>query len=179
MNLITHHPVVESLLNNWREALGKDFQAYQNHVYRVINYCAAQQTLEERQLEQVAIAACFHDVGIWLDHTFDYLGPSCQRANNYLVREGKSHWIDAVCGMILEHHKVTAYQGKEADIINVFRKADWIDVSMGTLRFGVAGRDIRAVRQAFPYVGFHRMLVQLSARNLIRHPLRPLPMFHW
>ena len=81
MNLITHHPIVEALMSNWHEALGKDFQAYRHHVYRVLNYCAALQPLDPRQLDQVAIAACFHDVGIWLDHTFDYLGPSAKRAN--------------------------------------------------------------------------------------------------
>ena len=179
MQIIQHHPVIEQLFSHWREPLGKDFTAYRNHVYRVLNHCNALRPLNPRELDQVAIAAAFHDVGIWLDHTFDYLAPSVRHANNYLVREGKSHWIEAVRGMIEQHHKITTYHGPHADLVDLFRQADWIDVSMGAMRFGLSFNAVRLIRKALPYAGFHWRLVELSAAHITRHPLRPLPMFRW
>jgi hypothetical protein len=40
----------------------------------------------------LVIAACFHDLGIWTDHTFDYLSPSAGLARDYLQRYGLSAW---------------------------------------------------------------------------------------
>ncbi|MCG8671992.1 MAG: HD domain-containing protein [Pseudomonadales bacterium] len=177
MELIQNHSVMEAFFKQWRSPLGEDFDRYRNHCYRVVNHCQLLTQLKKDELEQVMIAACFHDVGIWLDNTFDYLKPSQDRANNYLVREGKSHWSQVVCGMIMEHHKITAYEGEQENIINAFRKADWIDVTMGSLSYGASRGKISDIRKAFPYLGFHTRLVQLSAKNLIQNPFNPLPMF--
>jgi len=179
MQIIQHHPLIEQLFRQWQDALGPDYTAYHNHVYRVLNHCNALYPLNQQQLEQIAIAAAFHDIAIWLDHTFDYIKPSVHHANNYLVREGHSQWLEPVCAMIEQHHKITTYNGPHNDLVDTFRKADWVDVSMGAMRYGLAFNTVKQIRQAFPYSGFHRRLVQLSAGNFIRHPLRPLPMFHW
>lgn len=179
MQIIQHHPLIEQLFLQWQPALGRDYTAYRNHVYRVLNHCNALRPLSQRERDQVAIAAAFHDVAIWLDHTFDYIGPSVRHANNFLVREGKSQWIDPVRAMIEQHHKITAYDGPHADLAELFRRADWIDVSMGLARLGISFNTVRIIRAAFPYAGFHRRLIRLSAGNIVRHPLRPLPMFRW
>ena len=57
-----------------------------------------------------------------------------------------------------------------------FRRADWIDVSLGMLSFGLSRQDRRRVFAAFPDAGFHLRLVQLSARQLLTRPWNPLPM---
>ncbi|MDX1694168.1 MAG: hypothetical protein R3208_10410 [Ketobacteraceae bacterium] len=177
MDLIRNHSLMESFFKHWQPQLGKDLDRYRNHCYRVVNHCNQLIDLDREQLEQVMIAACYHDVGIWLDNTFDYLKPSQYRANNFLVREGKSQWSHVVCGMILEHHKITPYDGKNGILIEAFRQADWIDVTMGVVNFSLPRPKIRRIREAFPYLGFHKMLAQLTARNLVTHPLKPLPMF--
>ena len=112
MAVTTHIETLETLLQQWRPSLGEDYTAYRNHVYRVINHCIIYAkkndiTLSHGDIEIIAIAGAFHDIGIWLDHTFDYLKPSLQRANNYLVREGKNQWVELVSNMITEHHKIT------------------------------------------------------------------------
>ncbi len=177
MELIRNHSLMENFFKQWQPQLGRDLDRYRNHCYRVVNHCNQLADLDREQLEQVMIAACFHDAGIWLDNTFDYLKPSQYRANNYLVREGKSQWSHAVCAMIMEHHKITAYAGDNKALVETFRKADWIDVSMGLMTFSLPRHTIKQIREAFPYLGFHSMLTRLTARNLLHHPLKPLPMF--
>jgi hypothetical protein len=50
--------------------LRHDFIAYRNHVYRVVNLCLALAGGSDRAaapdaLEKLAVAAVFHDLGIW------------------------------------------------------------------------------------------------------------------
>ena len=184
MTITTHIATLETLLQQWRPNLGRDYIAYRNHVYRVINHCIVYAekndiTLSQETLEIIAIAAAFHDIGIWLDNTFDYIQPSAQRANNYLVREGKGDWIEIVTNMINEHHKVTSFNTDKKDPIEMFRQADWVDVSMGMLCFQIPWSNIREIRKVFPYEGFHRRLIQLTLAHSLKSPLNPLPMFKW
>ena len=100
---------VEQLLDGWELMLGSNYTAYKNHVYRVINLCAMQCELNEDEMRQVVIAACFHDIAIWLDDTFDYLSPSRKHAISYLEAHGLGAWSGLVGAMIEQHHKITAY----------------------------------------------------------------------
>jgi hypothetical protein len=129
--------------------------------------------------EKFAVAAHFHDLGIWTDATFDYLAPSIARALCHLERNGRGEWSAEIAQMIAQHHKVTAYLANDGHLVESFRRADWIDVSLGVRRFGVDRSLILEVRSAFPNAGFHRRLVQLGARRLRSHPFNPLPMFKW
>ena len=188
MAVTTHIETLETLLQQWRPSLGEDYTAYRNHVYRVINHCIIYAkkndiTLSHGDIEIIAIAGAFHDIGIWLDHTFDYLKPSLQRANNYLVREGKNQWVELVSNMITEHHKITPYtlsdNHEKEGFVEMFRQADWVDVSMGTLNFSMPRSAISEVRKVFPYAGFHRKLMQLTLDRVLKAPFSPLPMFKW
>jgi hypothetical protein len=58
---------LDRVLHVYRAVLGGDFTAYRNHAYRVVNLCAAQSLRSSEQLEKVAIAAAFHDLGIWTE----------------------------------------------------------------------------------------------------------------
>lgn len=175
--MITFHlPLIEEILSDWRLALAQDYRAYRNHVYRVVHFTRQFIPLDDAQEQQVQIAACFHDLGIWSDATFDYLGPSSRRACDYLIRTQRSHWIAPVCAMIEDHHKITA---SPEPLANAFRMADWVDVTQGYLRFGIRREPVAAIQKAFPNEGFHRLLVRLSCRQLITRPWSPLPMMRW
>jgi len=63
--------------------------------------------------------------------------------------------------------------------VEPFRQADWIDVSLGLLTFGLPRARLRAIFARWPNAGFHRRLVQLTLREARRHPLRPLPVLKW
>jgi len=144
-----------------------------------VNFSAALAPCAGDTLEKVALAAAFHDLGIWTAHTFDYLAPSIELAREELCCAGHGDWRDTVAGMIREHHKVRRFRGDGAGLIEPFRRADWIDVSLGALSFGLPRECIRAIRARWPNAGFHRRLAQLTLTRLRSHPLSPIPVLKW
>jgi HD domain len=178
-SLITSLPTVEQVLGNHASELGHDFIAYRNHVYRVVNLCVAILGDSRGELEKIAVAAVFHDLGIWTNHTFDYIAPSIARAREDLAARGMADWIPEIEAMIVNHHKVTPSRANPESLVESFRRADWIDVSRGLRRFGLPRTFIAAVAATWPNAGFHRRLVQLTIHRFWRHPLSPLPMVKW
>jgi len=172
-------PTVESVLQVHASVLGGDFHGYQNHTYRVFNLCAAMQPGDGDALERMAVATAFHDLGIWTDRTFDYLAPSVRLAEAHLGQTGRGEWIPDITQMIMQHHKVLPSGDAPGSLVEAFRRADWIDVSRGALRFGVPRSFVRELYSIWPGSGFHRRLVQLSWHRLRTHPLSPLPMVRW
>lgn len=175
--VLTTVTLLDELLQHHASALGNDFTAYRNHTYRVINFCSALATADPVALEKMAIAAAFHDLGIWTDKTFDYLPPSERLARAYLARKGKLEWAPEINGMIREHHKITRYQPNPNWLVEAFRRADLVDVSLGIITFGLPRKFVREVMGTFPNAGFHKRLAQLAFRRLLSHPLSPLPMY--
>ncbi len=143
---------------------------------RVFNFCLALAGDSADAENKIAIAALFHDLGIWTDNTFDYILPSQQLARRYLEKSGRAAWCDEISAMIGEHHKITRYRANSSSLVEPFRKADWIDVSGGMLRFRLPDDFVTDVLEAFPNVGFHKKLVALSVERLKTHPFSPLPM---
>jgi hypothetical protein len=184
--MILQHAELDKLLTLWRDKIGSDWQAYRNHTYRLLNYVNEKLPgLSNEDLDLVAIAAAYHDVGIWLDKTFDYLEPSSIRAQSYLksaakypadVLEEKQQLVN---DMVMNHHRVRPVAGGKLSLVNVFRQADWCDVSFGRLRYGLAKKKVQAIQKAFPDAGFHLLLVKLAVVNAAQHPFNPLPMMRW
>jgi hypothetical protein len=175
MSIIKKNMIVDEVLEAWQSALGDDFIAYKNHCYRVLNFYAALIAKTPMNMDKGAIAIAFHDLGIWSHQTFDYLAPSEQLAREYLQSDGHAEWIDEVVAMIANHHKVRTYQNNP--LVEAMRKADWIDVSLGNMRFGLDKSFIQFVKEAFPNNGFHQLLAKSSAKHILKHPLNPIPMF--
>ena len=179
--LITRLPRLEALFDAHMERFGKDLTPYRNHVYRLINLVAAQQTLDAEARDKLAVAGFFHDAGIWLAGTFDYQGPSARLAEHYLEEQGLAHWQEEIEAMIVNHHKISGYSSSSGPsdndrLVEAFRRADWIDVSLGMLRFGIPSARVRLIKRAFPNAGFHRLLFKLGGQQFLSQPLRPLPM---
>lgn len=174
--VITGDAVVDDVLATFQEALGRDATAYRGHVYRTLNFARA---LAGTPSDALAVAAVFHDLGIWSDGTFDYIDPSAARAASYLA--GRPGAIDAaeVDRMIRLHHKLRPCPGDAGPLAEAFRRADLVDVSLGAIRFGLPRAFVTEVRAAFPNAGFHRCLARVGARWIVRHPARPLPMLQW
>ncbi|NII27627.1 phosphohydrolase [Pseudoflavitalea sp. X16] len=168
--------VIETLLLSFQPVMGKDFAKYRNHVYRVFLNCGLIDPDHQHQ-EKYAVVAVFHDIGIWTDHTIDYLDPSIAQLNQYLTATGRQEWMEECSEMIQWHHKTSRYNGPYAQTVETFRKADWIDVSLGLITYGVDKQTISANRRMLPNRSFHWFLVRKIVRNLFRHPLNPLPMF--
>lgn len=172
----TDVPLLDELLSAHRDIVGPDYAAYRNHCFRVFNFCVAMGDTNETERERFAIATAFHDLGIWSARSFDYLAPSQDLARDYLTASGRAPWVDEVTAMIGNHHKITRFQRCRLSLVEVFRRADWTDVSLGCLSFGVPRGFIRKTLTSFPNSGFHRMLLAMTWRRTMTHPLSPLPM---
>ncbi|MCB0651538.1 MAG: hypothetical protein KDC85_09715 [Saprospiraceae bacterium] len=176
MKITSHNNTIDSILSEYESILGNDFTAYRNHVYRIFNFSMILDDHPEN-ISRYAIAASLHDLGIWTHKTFDYLEPTLNLTKNYLAGAGQQSLEAEILLMIDMHHKMSRYTGPFAQTVEAFRRADWIDVSMGLLKFGVSGEAHRKVKEAFPYKGFHRFLLRQTFKRFLSHPLDPLPMF--
>jgi hypothetical protein len=172
--LLTSIPTVDDVLNDHATALREDFLGYRNHVYRVVNLCVA--FAGRRELEKIAVAAAFHDLGIWTNGTFDYIAPSVALAKDYLIARARADWLAEIEPMIAEHHKITASTGGPHALAEAFRRADWIDVTRAIRSFGVPRAFVSRLFTTWPSAGFHWRLVTLTLDRFRRHPLTPLPM---
>jgi len=179
MAIEIHLPLLEEILDGWRPQLGEDYNAYRNHLYRMANFCFAlhQVTAEDRQ--KVEIAACFHDLGIWSDGTVDYLPPSVALARQYLQQNGLAHWQVEIELMIDLHHKLRRVDLPQMPLVEAFRKADLVDLSLGMVTFGLPRDLIRAVKAQFPNQGFHKRLMKLAGQWFAKHPVSPPPFLKW
>jgi HD domain len=171
------HALIDDVLAQHAAALAHDFVPYRNHVYRVINVSralAGEAALDDK----LALSAAFHDLGIWTHGTFDYIPPSIALAREHLSRTGHDAWAPEVSAAIALHHKLRAARNEPA-LVELLRRADWVDVSLGVRSFGVRRALVRELYAQFPDAGFHARLAKLALRRAVEHPLSPLPMLRF
>lgn len=169
---------LEDLLGRFAPQLGTDLESYGNHVRRVFGLVRAQGPhLGPAELEQVAIAAAFHDIAIWVDDTFDYLEPSRDHAADFLREEGHADWIPLVSRMIMEHHKLRPV--RDDQLVEAFRRADLCDVSFGVVDRGIPAGAYSDLVDEYPVLGFQKRLAHFTAVQFRKDPRRPLPMLRW
>ncbi|MGK8520673.1 hypothetical protein ACRS6B_03510 [Nocardia asteroides] len=173
---------VEARLAPWQQQLGADRAAYTNHVLRVLALCdllATDQQSPPSTREEFLTAATLHDIGIWSAGSFDYLSPSCDLARAWLASIDRDDLTGLVVAMIDQHHKIRP-AGPPQDPVEIFRRADAIDVELGLLgRFGISRGTYRQLAKRYPNYGFHRRLAFLIAGRVRTHPASPLPMLKW
>ena len=109
--IIEELPLLDEILVDWKDTIGDDFQGYKNHVHRMILCCFAlnnltNEELDKEEKEKIIIAGAFHDIGIWIEDTLDYLPPSIPPAREYLKKRGLESWSTEIELMINEHHKL-------------------------------------------------------------------------
>lgn len=177
MNIESNLPLVDEILDRFSDVIGPDLAAYRNHVYRVINLCFSLGSFGDAERERIQIAACFHDIGIWSAGTLDYLEPSAANAAAYLRARGKDEWVPEVMKMIEMHHGLGSQAGSEFPLVEPFRRADIADFSLGIVPMGISAEHMASLKKQFPNAGFHKRLLQLGSKWLLRHPWNPLPMF--
>lgn len=179
MPIETTHELIEIILAKWEGAIGEDYLGYKGHVYRMFNFCLALHPCTEEDNTKLAIAACFHDMGLWPDRTLDYLPASISHAAQYLSDSGREEWSEEMALMIGMHHKVRAYPDRRYPLVEVFRKGDLVDVSLGLLSCGIPRSYITDVKNHFPNHGFHTFLLKTGRAWVSRHPFNPAPFMRW
>ena len=181
VELMTQDAVIESILDPYRAKLGPSLYAgYRNHTYRMVNFARALTRPEPDRDERLAVMAAFHDLPFCLSGDLDYLDSAADLADAWLDVHDRADWRDEIRLMIGHHHKIRPYRGAFAALVEATRKADWIDVTFGALRFGLPRNYVREVESAFPLDGFYpgpawRMVARYAAKNV----LRPIPNLRW
>ncbi|MVU81690.1 hypothetical protein GPX89_31185 [Nocardia sp. ET3-3] len=173
-HVITAHPIVDTVLDRYRDQLGPQLPAYRHHVLRGLNY--------QRDLlgantvpDTAALAWAVHDLGVWTANTFDYLEPSAALAAEFTGEFGITD-LDTVQRLVMDHHRLRPV---DDPLIETFRRADRTDASRGLIRGGVSRAMIRATVDALPYAGFHSILLRRGTSHALAHPTNPLPMLRW
>lgn len=181
-DLITDSPRLDALIAPYAHTFPRhsDFLGYRNHCLRMLNeilYLSADEP-DRREIAEIALA--FHDITVFPARTLDYLTSSADLAAAHLRSIGREDWIVPVGLMIQMHHKIRPYRGPYENLVEAMRKADWMDVSFGLLRFGVDQQWLRALRRALPLYSFYpRALFPVIGSYMLRHPVNPLPNFRW
>lgn len=179
MDIVRDHPDIEQVLETWRAEIRETFEGYRGHVYRVFNCGLALRNCSEQEVRKLAIAAAFHDLGLWSDRTVDYIPPSVVRVREWLEANERVEWSEEIALMIEFHHKIRPYRDPEYPMVELFRKADLVDFSLGIVRFGLPSEFISRLKSEIPNAGFHRFLLRGARDWFLEHPLRPPPFFKW
>jgi hypothetical protein len=172
-------PLLEEILGTWKNEIGNDYAGYKNHVYRMIHFCFALHNCTDEERKKIIIASGFHDLGIWTNSTVDYLPPSIALAKEYLKHNNLEQWIPEIELMIDMHHKCRKYHDDRYPLVEVFRRGDLVDFSLGVVKWGLPKSYIKSVKDQFPNEGFHKRLAQLAVGWFFKHPLRPPPFMKW
>jgi len=174
--LVERNALIDEVLSAFAASLGADSAAYRGHAYRVFNL-SRRLLGSGRKDDELAVSSVFHDLGIWSDKTFDYLEPSLARANDFLAERRPELPASLVAEVIRNHHLLRRVRGgAEPEVVEAFRRADLVDVSGAWFRAGLERSFLRELGAAFPYAGFHGVLLRTALSWFVRHPLRPLPM---
>lgn len=179
MEIEIHNTLIEQILLNWKEKIGQDYAGYRGHVYRMFNFCLALHSCSAEDKTKLAIAACFHDIGLWSAHTVDYIPPSVAEVQHYLHQTGQNEWVAEISLMVEMHHKIRADDHTDYPLVELFRQGDLVDFSLGLIRFGLSKKYIASVKKAIPNQGFHRFLVKSGYQWFRQHPLSPPPFMKW
>jgi hypothetical protein len=174
-SLASAHEVADELLHRHRAVFGADLNTYSGHVHRVIGLVGLQCAVPAELAAPLGHAAFFHDSAIWFDGTWDYLGPSAERALAELSGPSAAH-AELVTSLITEHHRLSRAHHSNP-LVEAFRRADLTDVTAGLIGSpGVPREQYRDLARHYPARGFRPMLLRAFGKGLREAPLRPIPM---
>jgi hypothetical protein len=172
IKIIEHSETVEALLSPFQEQIGGDYAGYRGHVYRVLAYAMYLLGGDETHRRAIETALVYHDIGLGTDHDLAYLEPSIRRVIEDNAANGWGLDPELLRNLINWHHKVLPFLGKNADIVNTFRKADWVDATGGLIRHGLTRAEVDAVTAAIPEHGFrdtfNRPAGELAGGNTLK-----------
>ena len=166
--ILTSHPALDAHLEAFRSDLGDDYDKYRNHCLRVLNFAKYHLGADasESDLDLIGIGLAYHDIALWSDNKLNYLKPSADQLKKHLV-DGDSLSpadVETAVQIVMQHHKITHWNGPNQRLVNSVRKADWADATMGLVRFGLPNDLLLQSYDEIPEAGFHLMLAQFGKR---------------
>jgi hypothetical protein len=173
-------PLLDELLEPYRKGLGPGYLGYRAHCYRMVNWARFTSADVPYRNEKLAIMTVYHDIPYFVSGDLDYIDKACDLADAYLDDIDRGDWKEEMRLMISNHHKVRAYTGPHANLVDACRKADWIDVSFTKLRYGIDKGLVKEVRATFPMNEAYKAIAIPGIMRYAKANLsRPLPMMRW
>lgn len=170
IKIIERDDNVERFLKKYISYIGKDYDAYRNHIYRVLTYSIHFLHGSTNHLDTIAAALVFHDIGLWTNSSLAYIKPSCELAKRVMKKAKMSpRQVNLAQDIIYYHHKIFDFEDVDgskinAEVVNAVRKADWIDASMGLIQHGMPKVHIQNVTKTIPTYNFHGILAGFGPR---------------
>lgn len=174
-------PLIDEIVDQhrgaWTPTSHDDWRGYRNHAQRV--YIFARELLRQWDIdetdadEKLAIASAFHDIHVF--QTLDYLAINNQSLLDWLTNRGQERWFSEIALAMSLHHRVRPYRGSHAWLVEAIRRADWVEVTMGSFRSGIARPLIRQTMLLLPTKEFARVSARRIAVHALTHPTNPLP----
>ena len=164
--------MIESILREYRSTLKGAYDGYMNHALRV--NAITQHLCKGANKAEIEIASAFHDLGVWIYDTMDYLDPSVTCALNYVEKEGIKVDKNLIADLIFYHHQLRPY--KKNETVESFRKADLIDLSNGLVKCGFPKEAYQKLIVSYPRHGFTKYIAKKALMHAVTHPMHPLPM---
>jgi len=158
---------VDRLLSEYKHVIGDDYGGYRNHLMRVLiytNHFCGGVFEKPGSREAVEAALVFHDIALWTDGVLNYLDPSYERAVERVGSEFSEENLKLIHDIIVYHHKITDFEGDNANLVNAVRKADWIDATQGAVKHGMTAANIAVVNEAYPAAGFYDTLMAFGPK---------------
>lgn len=167
----TNNSVLDYHLGIFREEIGDDYEAYRNHCLRVLTFAKYHcgDSCGQREVDLMAMALAYHDIGLWSDKQMSYLDPSAKQMYSN-ANDGSDEWTEdeliTAHEIVMQHHKVTKWNGIKGDatLINSVRKGDWADATVGVIRFGLPADLLENAYNQVPEAGFHMVLAKMGGR---------------
>jgi hypothetical protein len=92
-----------------------------------------------------------------------------------LAARRRSDWRREIGLAMTMHHRVRAYRGEAAWIVEPIRRADWVECTGGIHTAGLPRGLVRQAQRQFPMGSFATRSALRIAAHAITHPLNPLP----
>ena len=162
ITIVNHSEVVEKHLGQYKALIGADYDGYRNHIYRVLTYTMHYLGHDQTNIDVIASALVYHDIGLWTAGTLAYLPPSAEVAAKDCAYKYTPEQLKLQEDIINNHHKLWTYTGNH--IVEAVRKADWIDATNGLFNKGMPRAYIATVKEALPAAGFYNTLAGFGPR---------------
>lgn len=164
IHVLTAEDDMDEHLQRFKKDIGGDYEGYRNHNLRVLSFALhflRDIGVTPKEKKALAIAAAYHDVGLWSDRTLRYLTPSYIQSLKHVNED-----LLLIHDCIEYHHKLTPFKSEHGHrhdaLVNAFRKADWIDASLGVVSHGMRRANVLKAQKELPNKGFHDALARFS-----------------
>lgn len=177
-NELTRTDAERACLQALRDAAGGAGGPVELHSVRVF-LIAQRLARNELDRELLLCASLLHDIGLYPSVPGDgpYVSDGRRLAGALLAPHGWAPERLERLEIAVERHHNWRPQSAAGDEVELIRRADLVELSAGTVRFGLSRSWLRALAGSWPRRGFYGGLVRLLTPIVLRHPLRLLRIF--